>query len=83
LARQHPVVVVSLGADGALWASGEDVLHRPARPAVVLDTTGAGDAFTAGVLSVWTAADGNPDPAEALAAGLRCAAIVVGRAGAR
>jgi len=83
LAAQHPVVVVSLGADGALWASGELLVHRPAHPAVVVDTTGAGDAFTAGVLSVWTASGGRPDPADALEAGLRRAAIVVGRTGAR
>jgi sugar/nucleoside kinase (ribokinase family) len=83
LARRHPVVAVSLGGDGALWAAGGLLLHRPAHPAVVVDTTGAGDAFAAGVLSVWTAAGGRPDPAEALEAGLRRAATVVGRPGAR
>jgi ribokinase len=83
LARGHPVVVVSLGADGALWVAGETVLHRPAHPATIVDTTGAGDAFTAGVLSAWTAAGGHPDPAIVLAAGLSRAAAVVGRAGAR
>jgi ribokinase len=83
LAGRHPVVVVSLGADGALWAAGGLLLHRPAHPAAVVDTTGAGDAFTAGVLAVWTAADGRPDPAEALEAGLRRAAVVVARPGAR
>jgi sugar/nucleoside kinase (ribokinase family) len=83
LAGRHPVVVVSLGRAGALWAAGELLVHRPAHPAVVVDTTGAGDAFTAGVLSVWTAAGGRPDPSEALEAGLRQAATVVGRAGAR
>jgi ribokinase len=83
LAGRHPVVVVSLGADGALWAAGDLLVHRPAHPAHVVDTTGAGDAFTAGVLSVWTAAGGRPDPADALEAGLRRAATVVGRPGAR
>ncbi|MCW2510615.1 MAG: scrK [Modestobacter sp.] len=83
LAGQHPVVVVSLGADGALWAAGDELVHRPAHPADVVDTTGAGDAFTAGVLSVWTATGGRPDPAAALDAGLRRAATVVGRPGAR
>jgi ribokinase len=83
LAVRHPVVVVSLGADGALWASGDALVHRPAHPAVVVDTTGAGDAFTAGVLSVWTSTGGRPDPADALEAGLRRAAAVVGRTGAR
>jgi ribokinase len=83
LAGRHPVVVVSLGAEGALWAAGDQLLHRPAKPAEVIDTTGAGDAFTAGVLSVWTAAGGRPDPTAALDAGLHRAATVVGRSGAR
>jgi ribokinase len=83
LARLHPVVVVSLGADGALWAARDEVLHRPAHPADVVDTTGAGDAFTAGVLAVWTATDARPDPVDALEAGLRRAATVVARTGAR
>ena len=83
LAGRHPVVVVSLGADGALWAAGDVLVHRPAHPTTVLDTTGAGDAFTAGVLSTWTAADGHPDPVDALEAGLARAAAVVARPGAR
>ncbi len=80
LARRHAAVAVTLGADGALWASGGVLVHRPARPADVVDTTGAGDAFTAGLLSVWTAGG---DPAAALHAGLERAAVVVGRPGAR
>jgi ribokinase len=83
LAGRHPVAVVSLGADGALWAAGDLLLHRPAHPAAVVDTTGAGDAFAAGLLAVWVAAGGRPDPAAALAGGLRSAAGVVERPGAR
>jgi ribokinase len=86
LAARHEVVAVSLGADGALWASGSSVVHRPAHPTVVVDTTGAGDAFAAGLLSAWLAArDGgrDVDPAEALDAGLARAAEVVRRPGAR
>ena len=83
LAAVLAVVVVSLGADGALWAAGGELLHRPPHPATVLDTTGAGDAFAAGVLSVWVGAGGRPDPAAALEAGLARAAAVVGRLGAR
>ena len=83
LAALHPVVVVTLGAEGALWAAGELLVHRPAHPADVVDTTGAGDSFTAGVLSVWAATGGRPDPVDALEAGLRRAATVVGRTGAR
>ncbi|MGY1684574.1 carbohydrate kinase family protein [Geodermatophilus sp. SYSU D00867] len=82
LAARHGAVAVTLGRDGALWAAGTAVLHRPARPARVVDTTGAGDAFTAGLLAVWL---GGPDadPAAALDAGLARAAEVVGRPGAR
>jgi sugar/nucleoside kinase (ribokinase family) len=80
LARRHPVVAVSLGADGALWAAGDAVLHRPAHAATVVDTTGAGDAFAAGLLAAWL---GGAEPAGALDAGLALAAAVVGRPGAR
>jgi len=83
LTGRHPVVVVTLGAEGALWASGGVLVHRPAHPTTVVDTTGAGDAFTAGVLTTWVAAGGQPDPATALDAGLARAAAVVARPGAR
>jgi ribokinase len=82
LAGRHPVVAVSLGADGALWASGDVLVHRPARPTDVVDTTGAGDAFAAGLLAAWLASP-QVDPATALDAGLVRAAEVVRRPGAR
>jgi sugar/nucleoside kinase (ribokinase family) len=82
LAGRYPVAVVKLGADGALWAEGDRLVHRPAHPARVVDTTGAGDAFAAGLLSVWLADPGG-DPVAALEAGAARAAAVVGRAGAR
>ena len=82
LAKRHRVVVVKLGADGALWASGVQLLHRPAHPTTVVDTTGAGDAFAAGLLSAWLP-DRDVDPARALDAGLALAADVVKRPGAR
>jgi sugar/nucleoside kinase (ribokinase family) len=81
LAARHRAVAVTLGADGALWCAGGDVLHRPALPVDVVDTTGAGDAFAAGALSVWV--ERPDDAAGALAAGLALAAEVVGRPGAR
>jgi ribokinase len=82
LARRHPVVAVSLGADGALWASGAVLVHRPAHPAQVVDTTGAGDAFAAGLLAAWLGST-DPSPAAALDAGLALAAEVVRGPGAR
>jgi ribokinase len=82
LARRHRVVAVSLGADGALWASGDLLVHRPALATDVVDTTGAGDAFAAGLLAAWLASPGI-DPGDALDAGLARAAEVVRRPGAR
>ncbi len=82
LAERHTVVAVSLGADGALWASGGVLVHRPAHAADVVDTTGAGDAFAAGLLAAWLT-DPAGDPARALDAGLARAAQIVGRLGAR
>ncbi|MCZ2860164.1 carbohydrate kinase family protein [Blastococcus sp. VKM Ac-2987] len=82
LAGRHPIAVVTLGPDGALWVAGDEVVHRAAHPTTVVDTTGAGDAFAAGLLAAWL---GTPDrsPAAALDAGLACAAEVVRRPGAR
>jgi ribokinase len=82
LAARYPVVVVKLGPDGALWASADVLVHRPAHPTTVVDTTGAGDAFAAGVLSAWLRSP-EPAPAAALDAGLARAAAVVRRPGAR
>jgi ribokinase len=82
LAVRYPVVAVKLGADGALWASGDVLVHRPAHPTTVVDTTGAGDAFAAGFLATWLRFP-DPDPAAVLDAGLALAADVVRRPGAR
>ena len=44
-------VVITMGADGATgWASGQLPVSRPAFSAAVMDTVGAGDAFTSGLL---------------------------------
>jgi ribokinase len=42
-------VVVTLGEKGALLCSGDRALHVPAPAVTVRDTTGAGDAFSAGM----------------------------------
>jgi sugar/nucleoside kinase (ribokinase family) len=44
------VIVVSLGARGAIAASADDWAVQPAWPARVIDTTGAGDSFNAAFL---------------------------------
>jgi ribokinase len=81
LAGRFPEVVVKLGPDGALWTDGEEVLRAAAvQVEDVVDSTGAGDAFAAGLLA---ARAGGASTAEALAAGCRLAARAVATAGAR
>jgi ribokinase len=74
-------VVVTLGADGALWSDGHATV-RAAAPEVerLVDTTGAGDAFAAG----WLAARRTgSDPRTALTAACALGSHAVSRAGAR
>lgn len=79
IARRTGEAVVTLGADGALWSDGDEVIDAPAEPVAVIDTTGAGDAFAAGYL----AARGRSDPFGALSAGHRLAAAACGVVGGR
>ncbi|HEX3260725.1 MAG TPA: PfkB family carbohydrate kinase [Pseudonocardia sp.] len=78
--RHVGAVAVSAGADGARWADPTVRCHAPAPPVSVVDATGAGDAFDAGVL---VARLTGASPAEALAAGCAAGAAAVGRLGAR
>jgi sugar/nucleoside kinase (ribokinase family) len=81
LAERLDEVVVTLGADGALWTDGNEVIRVPAVPVeAVQDSTGAGDAFAAGLLAARLA---GAEVAEALAAGCRLAARAVQQSGAR
>ena len=70
-----PAMIVTLGADGAVWA---DINGRygvcPAQQVPVADTTGAGDAFFAGVAAGLTY---GKDLAEACAIGVRLASSVI------
>ena len=91
LAERVPEVVVTLGADGALWTDGR-VVSRVAAVApangggegghafAAVDTTGAGDAVAAGFLFARLS---GADPEDALRAGCRLAARAVGTHGAR
>jgi sugar/nucleoside kinase (ribokinase family) len=92
LADRFGEVVVKLGAEGALWTNGSDEERVPAVPAAAglpggasprpasLDTTGAGDAFAAGLLAARLR---GASPADALVAGCRLAARAVVTPGAR
>ena len=43
--------VLILGGEGAMGAMGDDRIHLPAYDIEVVDTTGCGDAFTAGFIA--------------------------------
>jgi fructokinase len=85
------VVIVTLGAAGALAVSRTGTVRMPAPPTDVVDTVAAGDTFTAGLLTSLHRAgalggrlDALADDTllEAVAYGLRAAAITCSRPGA-
>jgi len=81
LATRFGEVVVTLGAEGALWTDGHATVRSDALPVeAAVDSTGAGDAFAAGLLAARLE---GAAPAEALAAGARLAAEAVSRPGGR
>jgi sugar/nucleoside kinase (ribokinase family) len=83
LAVRFPEVVLKLGAEGALWTDRSGEERVPAVPVGAtgsLDTTGAGDAFAAGLLAARLR---GVSPAEALRAGCALAARAVVTPGAR
>lgn len=51
LAARAGVVVVKAGSDGAIAASGSELVRAPAGTVAPVDSTGAGDAFDAGFLA--------------------------------
>lgn len=53
LRKSFPQVVIKAGGEGAYAASEGGLLHMPAEPVPVVDTTGAGDAFNAGFIDRW------------------------------
>jgi ribokinase len=78
LARQGPVVVVKLGAAGALATDGGDIVRAAGRPVEVVDATGAGDSFDAGFVAGRLNGD---DLEHALALACACGALSTRRAG--
>ncbi len=81
LAGVYREVVVKLGPAGALWCNGRgDTLALPAADAEVVDTTGAGDAFSAGYLAHWLR---GASPHASLHAAVALGAEAVDQVGAR
>ncbi|MER7893309.1 PfkB family carbohydrate kinase [Micromonospora sp. NPDC094482] len=74
-------VVVKRGAAGAVWVDRAATISvAPARRVAVVDVTGAGDAFAAGLLTAWM---GGADPRAALARAGDLGALAVSTVGAR
>lgn len=73
-------VIITLGAQGALFADGQALVHFPAPVVQPLDTTAAGDTFVGGFAAALAAGRSEP---EAIAFGQQAAAISVTRAGAQ
>ncbi|HDZ1369850.1 TPA: aminoimidazole riboside kinase [Klebsiella pneumoniae] len=74
---QPTLLLVTQGKAGVQAALRGQVSHFPARPVVAVDTTGAGDAFVAGLLA-GLAAHGIPDNLAALAPDLALATTAKG-----
>ena len=80
LARRVPVVVVTLGARGLVWAGDGGEGHLPAFEVEPVDTTAAGDAFVGGLAAALAAGE----PLEqALRFGSAAGALAATRPGAQ
>ncbi|WCN82962.1 carbohydrate kinase family protein [Micromonospora sp. LH3U1] len=74
-------VVVKRGAAGAVWVDRTAAVSvAPARRVAVVDVTGAGDAFAAGLLTAWLA---GATPTAALSRATDLGALAVSTVGAR
>ncbi|GGR65754.1 ribokinase [Nocardioides luteus] len=74
-------VAVTRGGDGASWITADGRVDVGAEEVTVVDTIGAGDTFSAGLVdALWD--DFDRDRREVLAHGVRAAAVTVSRAGA-
>lgn len=78
LAARGPLVVVKLGAEGALAAGDGGLVRVPAPQVDPVDATGAGDSFDAGFLAARLAGE---ELADALALGCACGALSTRAAG--
>lgn len=74
LAKLVPLAVVTCGQDGVVADDGTHQIHLPATPVVPVDTTGAGDSFSAGL--VWALLNGLEIRAALSAASLTASATL-------
>jgi ribokinase len=80
LATRFAQVVVKCGRDGAVFATADEIEHVRTEPVEIRDSTGAGDAFAAGLLAAWRSGSSLSD---AVARGNVLGARAVGQVGAR
>lgn len=73
-------VAVTSGLSGASWVDADGVVSVSADDSACVDSTGAGDAFNAGVLSAWLQGESTVD---ALLAGTRLGGRAVSQVGAQ
>ncbi|AMB86483.1 ribokinase [Pseudomonas agarici] len=73
-------VIITLGAQGLLFADGQALVHFPAPKVKALDTTAAGDTFVGGFAAALAC---GKSEAEAIRFGQAAAALSVTRAGAQ
>jgi sugar/nucleoside kinase (ribokinase family) len=73
-------VAVTTGPAGASWVDRDGIVSVPSAPGDCVDSTGAGDAFDAGLLAALLA---GKSPEDRLLAGVRLGALAVGQLGAQ
>lgn len=72
-------ILLTLVGDGAIYYDGEAMLHEPAYPCEVVDTTGAGDTFSGYFFACFM---NGSSPAAAMKTAARAAAMAVSTKGA-
>ncbi len=73
-----PIIMVTLGAKGALLFMNNSFFYHPGYSVKVIDTVGSGDAFLAGILTQFI---NGVQPTEALDYAIRLGAFIAGKKG--
>lgn len=79
--RPSAGLVVTLGEKGAVWVRGNETIEQPPLAVDAVDSTGAGDAFTAGLIHAYFVKGMTPNMALRYASA--CGALKCTRLGAR